>query len=135
MDSGRLENNSQMNRRIMVVDDDSSLRGILEEILTDEGWDVVSAKDGYQAVEMASEFGINLFLMDISMPGMNGVDAFLAIKERRPNCVTVMMTGFAENDLVQKALSSGVTTVLYKPLSIEDLLAILDKAVPESFPF
>jgi AmiR/NasT family two-component response regulator len=46
-----------------------------------------------------------------------------------------MMTGFAENDLVQKALSSGVTTVLYKPLSIEDLLAILDKAVPESFPF
>lgn len=121
-----------MTGRIMVVDDDLALRMTLQEILTDEGWDVISAADGFQAIQMASESQIALIFMDIRMPGMNGVDAFLAIKEILPACVVVLMTGHSVESLVEKALSEGAKTVLSKPVSIEQLLEIVDEVVPES---
>lgn len=85
----------------MVVEDDSALRMTFQELLIDEGWDVVSAEDGYQAINLASDGQIALVLMDIMMPGMNGVEAFMAIKKILPDCVVVMMTGFAEEHLLQ----------------------------------
>ena len=94
-----------MTSKVMVVDDDESLRITLQEILVDEGRDVIVAEDGIQAVQMASESRIALIFMDIQMPRMNGVDAFLAIREILPDCVVVMMTGFAVENLIEKALS------------------------------
>ena len=121
-----------MTGKIMVVDDDLDLRITLQEILMDEGRDVVAAEDGIQAVQMASESRIALIFMDIQMPRMNGVDAFLEIKEILPDCVVVMMTGFAVEDLIEKALSEGARTVLSKPVSIEQILEIMREVVPES---
>lgn len=121
-----------MTGRIMVVDDDVDLRVTLQEILMDEGQDVISAEDGFEAVKKASESRIALIFMDIQMPGMNGVDAFLAIKEILPDCVVVMMTGYAVEDLIQKALSEGAKTVLSKPVSIQQILEIIDEVVPET---
>ena len=121
-----------MTYKVMVVDDDESLRITLQEILMDEGRDVIAAEDGIQAVQMASESRIALIFMDIQMPRMNGVDAFLAIREILPDCVVVMMTGFAVEDLIEKALSEGARTVLSKPVSIEQILEIMREVVPES---
>lgn len=121
-----------MTRRIMVVDDDVALRFTLQEILMEEGRDVVSAEDGFQAVQMASESRIDLIFMDIQMPGMNGVDAFLAIKKILPECVVVLMTGYAVEDLIKKAWSEGAMNVLSKPVSIEQILEITDEVVPET---
>ena len=121
-----------MTSKIMVVDDDTDIRSTLEEILMDEGREVVSAEDGFQAIELASDSRIALIFMDIQMPGMNGVDAFLTIKEKLPDCVVVMMTGYAVEELVQKALSEGAKMVLSKPVSIEQILEITDEVVPES---
>ena len=123
-----------MTHKIMVVDDDVDLRITLQEILMDEGRDVVSAEDGFQAVKMASDSPIALIFMDIQMPGMNGVDAFLSIKEILPDCVVVMMTGYAVEELVQQALSEGAMTVLSKPVSIEQILEITEEVVPGSIP-
>ena len=116
----------------MVVEDDSALRMTFQELLIDEGWDVVSAEDGYQAINLASDGQIALVLMDIMMPGMNGVEAFMAIKKILPDCVVVMMTGFAEVHLLKKALSEGAMTILRKPVEIENLLGLIDTAIPES---
>ena len=92
-----------MANKIMVVDDDTDLRSTLQEILMDEGLDVISAEDGFQAVQMASQCQIALFLMDIRMPGMDGVEAFLKIKEILPDCTVVMMTGQAVESRIQIA--------------------------------
>ncbi|NQW24478.1 MAG: response regulator [SAR202 cluster bacterium] len=116
----------------MIVDDDAALRVTLQEILLDEGRDVISAKDGYQAIELASDGPLALILMDVQMPGMNGVDTFLKIKEILPECVVVMMTGYSAESLVQQALSEGALTVLHKPVSIEQILKILEDVVPKS---
>ena len=114
----------------MVVDDDTDLRTTLHDILRDEGRDVISAEDGFQAVRMASESQIDLVFMDIRMPGMDGVETFLKIKEIHPYCTVVMMTGYAVAPLIQKALSAGATTCLSKPISIEQILEIADEVAP-----
>ena len=123
-----------MTGRIMVVDDDSALRVTMREILMDHGWDVIVAEDGFQAIAKASQGPIALILMDVQMPGMNGVDAFMAIKEIVPDCHVVIMTGHAVGSLIEKALSEGAKTVLSKPVSIERLLGIVEEMVPNSIP-
>ncbi len=122
---------SKTAHRIMVVDDDTALRSTLQEILLDEGRDVIAAADGFEAIELAREGSIDLIFMDIRMPGMDGVEAFLKIKEILPECIVVMMTGYAVESLVEKALSEGARTCLSKPVSIEELLEIVDEVVPE----
>ena len=122
---------SKTAHRIMVVDDDTALRSTLQEILLDEGRDVIAAADGFEAIELAREGSIDLIFMDIRMPGMDGVEAFLKIKRILPECIVVMMTGYAVESLVEKALSEGARTCLSKPVSIEELLEIVDEVVPE----
>lgn len=121
-----------MTRRIMIVDDDSVLRMTLQEILIDEGQDVITAEDGYQAVELASEGQFALIFMDVQMPGMNGVDALKKIKEILPECVVVMMTGFSVDALVRRAMSEGALTILIKPIVIERMIEILDQVFSET---
>ena len=121
-----------MGHKIMVVDDDTDLRTTLQDILIGNGRDVVSAKDGFQAVELVSEGNIDLIFMDIRMPGMDGVEAFLKIKDILPNCTVVMMTGHAVESLVEQALSEGAKACLNKPVSIEEILEIVDETMPES---
>ena len=121
-----------MTNRVMVVDDDAALRMTFQAILMEEGWDVISAEDGFQAIKFATERQIAVIFMDIQMPGMNGVEAFLRIKKILPECVVVMITGFLVESLVKRALAEGAITVLLKPLSIEELLKIVEKVVSES---
>ncbi len=121
-----------MAHKIMVVDDDTDLRTTLQETLTGKGREVVSAKDGFEAIELASEGDIELIFMDIRMPGMDGVETFLKIKEVLPNCTVVMMTGHAVESLIERALSEGAKACLNKPVSIEEILEIVDETMPDS---
>jgi len=113
-----------------VVDDDLALLETLQDILTDDGRDVVAAIDGFDAIEQASSTTFSLVLMDIRMPGINGVETFPRIKSIQPDCVVVMMTGFAVEELIKQALSEGAYTVLRKPLDVEQLLEIVNQIVP-----
>ena len=123
-----------MNSRIIVVDDDDGFRTTLVEILMEEGRDVVSAENGFQAVRMASGGNIASIFMDIQMPSMNGVEAFLKIKEILPGCVVAMMTGYAADSLAQQAIAEGAVTILKKPLSIENIFELIAKVMPEAIP-
>ena len=116
-----------MTRRVMIVDDDWANRITLQEILKQEGWEVVLAEDGPQALQIATESRISLIIMDIHLAGINGIDTHLTIKEILPDCAVVMMTGYSVETLVQQALSQGAMAVLQKPLSIERLLEISRK--------
>ena len=108
--------------RVMVVDDDSQMLSTIIEILEDVGHEVCSAPDGYQAIEMASKEPFGLVFMDISLPGINGVEAYRQIKSVSPGTRVIMMTGFTVEELIRQALEEGAYTVLYKPLDITRLL-------------
>ena len=111
--------------KVMVVDDDSGMRLTLEGIIEDEGYAVVGASDGYQAIELARETSFALIFMDMKMPGINGVDAYRKIKKLNPGSVVFMMTGFAAEELVKDALQEGASAVIYKPFDVEQILDIV----------
>ena len=113
-----------------MVDDDIALRETLEEILTDEGHNVVTAEDGFDALDQIKRAPFSLIFMDIQMPGINGIETFVRTKSVQPDCVVVMITGFAVEDVVKQAMNEGAYTVLSKPLAVEQLLEIAEKIVP-----
>ena len=111
---------------VLVVDDQRSMRLTLSAILEDWGCDVTSAEDGYGAIDAAREGTFDLILMDIKMPGINGVQAFREIKKIRPASMVVMMTGYAVEDLVQAAEEEGALSVIYKPFDMEVVYKLID---------
>ena len=110
---------------VLIVDDDNGIRFTLEGIIDDEGYAVRGAQDGYEAIELVKAINFHWVFMDIRMPGINGVETYLAIKKISPESKVVMMTGFSVEALVKKALEEGVYTVLYKPLPVEQVLDLL----------
>ena len=119
--------------KIMVVDDDQGMRITLEGIIEEEGYDVVGAADGYQAIELARETPFALIFMDIKMPGMNGVDTYREIKKIRPETIVVMMTGFSVEELVKEALSEGAYAVIYKPFDMHQIIDIMQAMLKTNF--
>ena len=111
--------------KIMVVDDDPGVRLTLEGIIEDEGYGVVGAENGDQAIELARQSPFDLIFMDIKMPGMNGVDAYKEIKKISPTSVVFMMTGFAVEELIKEALEEGAYAVIYKPFEVAQIMDIV----------
>ena len=112
-----------MNGRILVADDDPELRQILSLILSRDGYDVIEAENGEQALERAWDSAPSLILLDIMMPGVDGFDACRRLKnDRRTDSVPVIFIS-ALNDLQshEEALKLGAEGYLDKPIDPRDL--------------
>jgi len=115
-------------KSILIVDDNESLCKTLSYILNQKGYATTTASDGPEAIKLAAETPFNFILMDIKMPLMNGVDAFKEIKKSRPDASVVMMTGYSVEELVQEALDEGAFGIVYKPLDIDKVVALIETA-------
>jgi two-component system response regulator HydG len=111
---------------ILIVDDDGGMCETLSDIIEESGYCTAIALDGHQALEMVKEMDFDVILMDIRMPGMNGVETFKQIKSIHPGTAVVMMTAYAVEDRIKEALREGAYGVLYKPLDIERMLGLLE---------
>ncbi len=107
---------------ILVVDDQESMRETMAGIFEMEGYTVTSFGDPLKAVEAAKTTTFNIAFLDIRMPGMNGVDLFMHIKQSSPTTVVFMMTAFAEEELIKKALREGAYACMSKPVNIENII-------------
>ncbi len=112
--------------KVLVVDDQRSIRLTLSAILESRGCDVTEVEDGYRAIDAAGERSFDLVLMDIKMPGINGVQTFREIKKISPGSLVVMMTGYAVQDLVDTAMEEGALSVIYKPFEMEEVFKLVD---------
>jgi DNA-binding NtrC family response regulator len=121
-----------MKTNVLVVDDLRSIRLTLGGILEDEGYNVVLAENGYQAIEVAKQTPFDLIFMDIKMPGINGVQTFREIKRINPEAVVIMMTAYSVEDLVREALEEGAYAVVYKPFDIEKIVSIIESALQKT---
>ena len=108
--------------RALVVDDDRMLARTLAEILELEGWSVTQANSGTEAVNVAARQTFDIVLMDVRMPGMDGVDAFRAMKASHPDIKVILMTAYTAEDRIGEARREGVLRVLPKPIDVQKLL-------------
>jgi len=111
---------------ILIVDDDKGMGETLLDIMEEIGYDADVAGDGFEAIEKVKNGTFDVVLMDIKMPGMNGVQAFKEIRKILPEVNVVMMTAYAMEDLITEALQEGAYGVLYKPLEVEKVLNVVE---------
>ncbi|MGD9075385.1 MAG: sigma-54 dependent transcriptional regulator [Desulfobacteraceae bacterium] len=121
-----------MARTILVVDDEETIIQSLNGILTDEGYDVISASSGAGALEKIEEVMPELILLDIWMPGIDGIETLVKIKETSPNLPVIMMSGHGTIETAVKATKLGAYDFIEKPLSLEKVLLCVNNALDYS---
>lgn len=118
-----------MPKLILIVDDEESIRQSLEGILCDEGYQVVAAENGEEALDMIREEVPDLVLLDIWMPGMDGIQALERIKAMLPEQTVVMMSGHGTIETAVKATRVGAFDFIEKPFSLDKLLITIANAI------
>ena len=113
---------------VLIVDDDPGMIETMADILGDMGYDVAVAEDGFKAIEMVKERAYDVALMDIKMPGINGVETFKEVKGISPSTEVIMMTAYSVEDLVREALKGGAYGIIYKPLDIARVVDLIELA-------
>lgn len=117
--------------KILVVDDNEEFCRNMIDILELRGYEVVTAADGFEALELVKQDSLDLVLMDVRMPVMDGVETFKKIKEIAPDTPVIMVTAFAVEELIREALREGAFGALRKPLDFDKLFTLIEKAVSD----
>lgn len=112
-------------KRILVVDDDTSVREAVKATLN-QTYDVVTASSAQQAYRYLSENEVALVMLDIKMPQISGIEALKEIKDNYPETVVVMMSAYALDDTVKKAMSLGASGFIMKPFDVYNLRNFID---------
>ena len=116
-------------RRIVVAEDEALIRLDLVEMLREEGYDVVGeAGDGAEAVRLVEELRPDVAVLDVKMPGLDGLSAAEQIGERRLSAV-VMLTAFSQRELVERARDAGALAYVVKPFTRADLVPAIEIAL------
>ena len=122
-----------MTRRVVIAEDEAIIRLDLKEILQDEGYDVVGATGrGDEAVELVRRHGPDVAILDVKMPGMDGLAAARAIAELRTDVVVLVLTAFSQRALIEEARDAGVAAYLVKPFQRSELIPAIEQAVARS---
>ncbi len=116
-----------MEKKLLLVDDNEEFLDSIKDVLEDAGYIVMTAANGEDALSLFKEETFDVVLMDIKMPGINGVETFLKMKESNPGVKVVLFTAYSMNELIEKAFKEGVYEVLSKPLEISRLLKLIEE--------
>ncbi|NOY69758.1 MAG: sigma-54-dependent Fis family transcriptional regulator [Deltaproteobacteria bacterium] len=120
---------SEIKAKILVVDDELSMRELLEIMLTAEGYEVLTAENGKKAVSMIGKTSFNLILCDIRLGDMTGIDVLKSAKTRRPETVFIMISAYASAENAVEAMNCGAYDYLPKPFDNEELKQTIAKAL------
>lgn len=116
-----------MGKRMLLVDDAVFIRLKLKALLTDMGHEVVGeASNGAEAIEQYQRFKPEVVLMDITMPGMNGLTALKEIKKIDPHAIVVMVSAMGSQEFVLDAITAGARDFIVKPFETERIRKVLD---------
>jgi CheY-like chemotaxis protein len=115
--------------RILVVDDDRDICRNLSDILTDLDYQVDTAHNGLSALELVRQRPYDIALLDLKMPGMDGLTLYRQIKKQRAGTVSLLVTGYASPATAAEALAAGAWKVVAKPVDFPELLDLVDEAL------
>jgi CheY-like chemotaxis protein len=122
-----------MPQTVLIVDDDAEMRELLRHVLALRGFLVVTASSGREALALAASHSLTAALVDINMPGMNGIEFCRALHElggaaTRPTPVWIM-TGAYRDGMIESARAAGAQTVLRKPLKVAELCKAFERSL------
>ncbi len=120
-----------MVERILVVDDDKSLREFLTITLSRDGFEVEAAASGQDAVKVLENAPVDLALVDLRMPGMDGLETLRRLKEINETVSVVIVTAFSTTETAIQALKEGAYDYLIKPFKVDELKLVVRKALEE----
>lgn len=113
--------------RVIVIDDEPVIADTVVEILNGEGFEAMAVSTGASAIELAKAFDPDVVLSDVIMPGLNGVETGIRIREIAPNCRVILFSGQAATvDLLEEAREQGHRfDILAKPIRPEQLISVI----------
>lgn len=114
-------------KTILIADDDNAIRRTLELHLSEEGYVVRTAADGFDAITKAEQQDVNLMLLDLRLPGVDGFEVLRTIKERRPNLPVIMVTAYDDMATAIEAIRLGAIDHLGKPVDLDHLDEVIEK--------
>ncbi len=112
-------------KRILVVDDQESMRTLLQDMLTVMGYDVIVAEGGEEALKAIERTQFDLVLTDLNMPGMDGSALLKAIKASHPDMPVVIITGYGTFHTEKRVMKEGADGYISKPCTLGKLEATL----------
>lgn len=115
--------------KILLVDDDPGMLDTLMDVLSATGYETSVAASGNAALEMAQAGRFDLVLMDVQMPGLNGVQVLHALRVLDPTIVVIMMTAYTGDELVAESQRTTGFSVLSKPLDLDQVLPLVKSIV------
>jgi adenylate cyclase len=115
-------------KRILIADDEDMIARLCRKALSGEGYEVSTANGGEKAVEIASSDMFDMIVTDMLMPGMNGVETFLALKKKHRDIIGVLITGHGTMDLAIEAMGHGFSGFIRKPFASKELIQIVNEA-------
>ncbi|MEX1299244.1 MAG: sigma-54 dependent transcriptional regulator, partial [Desulfotignum sp.] len=114
---------------VLIVDDETTIIESLSGILSDDGFEVIHAFNGYEALKKIETESPDIVLLDIWMPGIDGIETLREIKQKFPNIPVVMITGHGSIESAVDATKSGAFDFLEKPLSIDKVMVTINNAL------
>ncbi len=119
-------------KKILVVDDEPNSREGLTKILIKEGYEVVAAASGKDALKEAEKEDIDLIITDLKMPEISGTDILEKIRESKPDIGVIIVTAYGEVNSYLKAMTLGAFEYLNKPIKLDELRRVIHKALNKS---
>ena len=110
------------NIKIMLVDDEERFLATTQKLLAKKGYDAITASSGSRGAGTAGQKQVHVVILDVKMPGMDGIETLKAIKKQFPMVEVIMLTGHATVESAIEGLKSGATDYLMKPAEIDDLI-------------
>ncbi|HIE04593.1 MAG TPA: response regulator [Candidatus Latescibacteria bacterium] len=118
-------------RSMLLVEDEDSLREILEEFFKSRGYEVVAVGSGEEALEVISNRKFQIGLLDLKLPGMDGIELARRVREDDPDMLVLIMTGYPSVESVKEAAESGVYDYIVKPFRLDELEKIIEQVMKE----
>src|SRR5687768_3073370 len=115
--------------RILIADDEESIRFLLREVMRREGYDVQITDNGERAVQLVRENNFDLVILDVRMPGMDGIQALKEMRHIRPNLVVLMITAHGTTEVAVEAMREGAYDYFNKPFELEEMRIVVRRAL------
>ena len=121
-------------RRVLIVDDDTNLSGALAEALENDGFQTACSGDGQNAIRLIDSFRPHVMLLDIWVPGMNGIEILRSVRDKDDECRVIMFSGHGTIAMAVRAIQLGAFDYIEKPCSLSRLVESVKKACSASVP-